>query len=344
MSSINERPDFYQRIDAALERRHKLASAIEALSEETKSRRIATDVHDLLCALRGGATTELFVQDGSKAVWLPLILRGVSSSVSTVEFKQIMSDVTFATENRKSRWRSFAYPLVVFGIAILVFVLISVMVLPTFQNMFREFGLRLPLATRSLLEISNQINERPVVFCLSLLGVMLAAWGLRRFVLLCMRYTDTTWLFGSLTAGNTESVKAMGRFTSTLAELLNVGAPLNEAILIAGRASQNLRFRNASEILSRDIGSSEKFSYESTVAHNFPALVAHALEAGPNGGPSIALLRQVSAIYIDRVRHRFSWSAGFLAPLSIVGIGLCVGFVVIAIFLPLVSLITSLSG
>lgn len=343
MSSVTERPEFYQRIDAALERRDKLASAIDALSEETKTPHVGKDVRELVSALRSGATTEQFVEEGSKAVWLPLILRGVSSGASTVEFAQIMSEVTFATENRKSRWRSFAYPLVVFGIAILVFVFLSVTVLPTFQKMFREFELKLPLATRSLLVISNQINERPVVFCLSLPGVILAAWGLRRFLLLCKRYTDTTWLFGSLTAGNTESVKAMGRFTSTLAELLYVGAPLNEAILIAGRASQNLRFRNASERLSRDIGSSEKFSHASTVAHNFPALVTHALEAGPNGGPSIALLRQVSAIYINRVRHRFSWSAGLLAPLSIVGVGLCVGFVVIAIFTPLVSLITSVS-
>ena len=344
MSAVTQRPEFYQRIDAALERRNKLASAIEALSEETESRRISKDVRDLVSALRSGATTEQFVQDGSKAVWLPLILRGVSSGASVVEFAQIMSDVTFATENRKSQWRSFSYPIMLFGSSILVFVFLSVTVLPTFEKMFREFELRLPAATRSLLGISHQINERPVVFCMLLLGAMLAAWGLRRFILFCMRFTDATWLLGSLSAGNTESVKAMARFTSTLAELLGVGAPLNEAILIAGRASQSLRFRNASERLSRDIGSSEKFSHQSIVAHNFPALVIYALEAGPNGGPSIALLRQVSLNYFDRVRQRFSWSAGLLAPLSMVGVGLCVGFVVISIFMPLVSLITALSG
>ena len=344
MSAVTERPEFYQRIDAALERRNKLASAIEALSEETNAPHVGKDVRDLVSALRGCATTEQFVRDGSKAVWLPLILRGVSSSASAVEFAQIMSDVTFATENRKSRWRSFAYPLMLFGSAILVFVFLSVTVLPTFRTMFREFQMRLPPPTNLVFSISDLINNHTGTFCLILLGFVLAGLLLRWLFLLCLRHTETTWLLGSLSAGNTESVKAMGRFTSTLAALLGVGAPLNEAILIAGRASQNVRFRNASERLSKDIGSSEKFSHQSTVAHNFPALVIHALEAGPNGGPSIALLRQVSVNYFDRVRQRFSWASGVVAPLWIIGVGLCVGFVVLSIFMPLVQLITSLSG
>ena len=344
MSAVTQRPEFYQRIDAALERRDRLASAIEALLEDTKSTHFGKDVRDLVSALRGGATTEQFVQEGSKAVWLPLILRGVSSSASAVEFAQIMSDVTFATENRKSRWRSLAYPLMLFGSAILVFVFLSVTVIPTFRAMFSEFQMSLPPPTNLVFSISDLINNHTGTLCLILLAFVLAGLLLRWLFLLCLRYTETTWLLGSLSAGNTESVKAMGRFTSTLAALLGVGAPLAEAILIAGRASQNLRFRYASERLSRDVGTSDKFSYASTVAHSFPALVTHALEAGPNGGPSIALLRQVSVIYMDRVRQRFSWASGFVAPLWIVGVGLCVGFVVLSIFAPLIQLITSLSG
>ena len=344
MSAVTQRPEFYQRIDAALERRDRLASAIEALSEETKAPHVGRDVRELVSALRSGATTEQFVREGSKAVWLPLILRGVSSGASTVEFSQIMSDVTFATENRKSRWRSFAYPLMLFGSAILVFVFLSVTVLPIFRTMFTEFQLKLPAMSNLVFSISDQINNHTGTFCLILLGFAMVGLFLRWFFRLCLRHAETTWLLGSLTAGNTESVKAMGRFTSTLSALLGVGAPLNEAILIAGRASQNLRFRYASERLSRDIGSSGKFCFKSTVAHNFPALVTHALEAGPNGGPSIVLLRQVSAIYFDRVRQRYSWVSGVVAPLWIVGLGLCVGFVVLSIFMPLVQLITSLSG
>lgn len=340
MAETMERPEFYQRIDAALARRTELANAIEAFADETKSRQISKDVRELVVALRGDATTEQFVGEGSKAVWLPLLLRSFAAD----GFRQILSDVTFAEENRRSKWRTFAYPLVIFGSAILMFVFLSLTVLPTFEKMFREFQLRLPLATQSVIAMSHPIREQPVLTCFWILAALVAAWGLRRLFHWIRLATESNWLLGSLSTGSTENVKAMAHFTSTLAELLNISAPLHEAILIAGRSSQSTQFRHASQVLSKDIGSSNRFKCDSAVAHNFPRLVVQALEAGQNGGPSIALLRQVSAIYFDRVRLRFSWSEGFLAPLSIVGIGLCIGYVVIALFMPLISLITSLSG
>ena len=344
MSSIDERPKYYQRIDAALERRHKLACAVEALSKETQSKYTSSDVRDLIDVLRSSATAEQFVQDGSKAIWLPLILRGASSDSPSEEFEQIVKDVAFAAESQKSRQRNFAYPFVLFGAAVLLFVFLAKAVIPTFQQMFREFELKLPAITNLVFSISDQINYHTGVFCLLLVIFALACWWIRRLFQWCIRHTQITRLLGGLTTGNTDSVKAMGRFTSTLAELLNIDAPLNDAIRIAGRASQDLWYRNASETLSRDIGSSGKFNHSSSVAHNFPSLVACALAAGPNGGPSIPLLRQVSAVYVDRVRNRFSWYSGLVAPVWIIVVGFFVGFVVISIFMPLVQLITSLSG
>ncbi len=344
MQTTTKRPKFYDRIDAALEGRSRLVSAIEALVAELNPNRIGSDVRNLLVVLRGTPTAEEFVQEESKAVWLPLLLRGALSDTSKEELQQILSDVTFAAESRNIRWRSFAYPLVVGGAAILLFVLLSVTVLPTFQKMFKEFQLKLPLATQAVLAVSNFINARPVLFFFGLCGFAIATGGMKWFLKLCMQRAETSWLLGSLSAGNTESVKAMGRFTSTLAELLRIEAPLDEAIVIAGRASQNLRFRIVSKTQSMDIGASEKFNKDSTVAHNYPSLVIHALEAAPNGGPSIELLRNISNIYFDRVQQRFNWTTGLMGPLSMLGVGLCVAFVVIALFMPLISLITSLSG
>ena len=344
MQTTTERPEFYERIDAALERRDKLASAIEALSSELDSKQVSPDVRNLLVTLRGTPTAEQFVQDASKAAWLPILLRGLSSETSREELQQIMSDVTIATESRRNRWRNSAYPLVVGGSAILLFVFLSLTVIPTFQEMFREFQLRLPWSTKAVLATSSFINARPFFFCVLLLALTLAAWSLNRIFSLCMRAVETSWLLGSLVSGNSESVKAMGRFTSTVAELLCIGAPLKEAIVIAGRASQNLRFRNVSATISREMGAEGKFKKDSVVAHNFPSLVIHAFQAAPNGSPSIELLRHLSTIYFDRVRQRYSWSTGMMGPLSILGVGLCVGVVVVALFMPLFTLITSLSG
>ncbi len=344
MTAATQRQDYFRRIDEALENRGKLASAIEALAAETHPKNLATDIRDILQTLRGQPTTEQFVMDGSKAAWLPLVMRAGSSTTSAGNFKLVLSDLTVATEIRKSKWLHFVYPLVVLAISIGLFVLLATTIIPTFQSMFIEFNLRLPRATQLLIGISSTIRTQPVLSIIWLLGLMLIFIGFRKGFGHLVRHLEASMLVGPFLSGNAESVQAMGRFTSTLAELLQVGAPLNEAILIAGRASQNLRFVKTSEILSREIGASIEVVPGSTVAQNFPALVFLALKAGPNETPSIPLLRQLSASYFERVRQRVEWSSGLFAPLSIIGIGIAIGFVVLALFMPLVSLITSLSG
>ncbi len=344
MPASTNRQEFYRRIDQALENGGKLAFAIEALAAESHSKNLAPDIQELLRTLRGKPTAEQFVMDGSKAVWLPLILRSEPASGSSDDFKRLLNDLTVVTQFRKNNWLHFMYPLVVLAVAIVMFVLLATTIIPTFQSMFVEFQLRLPRSTQMLISISVYLRNHPVMSCFWLIGLTLVFIGFRKVSSLLKRYLEATTLVGPFLSGNAESVRAMGRFTSTLAELLHLGAPLDEAILIAGRSSQNRRFIKTSEILSREIGDTHSIAPDSSVAHNFPALIFLALEAGPNNTPSIALLRQLSAIYFERVKQRFDWSAGLFAPLSIIGIGFVIGFVVISLFMPLVSLVSSLSG
>lgn len=339
----NARPEFYDRIDEALENRGQLATAMEAIASEINPQNRPREITQLLTLLRSSIQAEQMVQDGVNAAFLPLILRGCPRG-DALDLNQIVGDATFAEEARKSRWRGIVYPLFVIAIALLIFVLLAVTVLPTFQKMFSEFELKLPFATRILLRFSNLICDGPVSFSLLLLGVGLAGLGLRKLITLIYPYLEAGGSIGPFFSGNTNSVRAMGRFASTLAELLCIGTPLDQAISIAGRASQNLRIKMASDHMAVDIGTTGKFQADSIVAHNFPLLVRRALEAAPNGTPSIPLLRQISTLYLERVRHRFDWAAGLFAPLAIVGVGLLVAFIVVSLFMPLISLITSLSG
>lgn len=341
--TTSSRPAFYDRIDEALQNRTQLAIAMETFASEINLRALPSNIKELLTILRSPSQAEQFAQDGFNASWLPLILRSYSGS-DTINLSQIASEVLFAEETRKSRWRGIAYPLSIVAIALFIFILLAVTVLPTFQKLFSEFELTLPLATQIMLKLSNLINDSPIYFCFLLSGIALAGLSIQKIMAFSYSYLEASSALGVLFSGSSISVKAMGQFTSTLAELLGIGTPLDQAILIAGRASQNLRLKISSEQMASEIGTSDKFRSDSTVAYNFPALVRHALEAGPNGTTSVPLLRQISKMYFDRLQHRFDWSAGLFAPFAMVGVGLIVGFVVMSLFLPLISLITSLSG
>lgn len=345
MSAAPERPNYLARIDEALENRSKLAVTIAALTSENHSRYLKSDIQKLIAILQSDMTAERFVQDSTKAVWLPLVLRASNApSAPGDAFQRLLDDLTVVTESRKSTWSHFVYPLIVLTLSVLLFVVIATTIVPTFQSMFREFSLRLPPATKLLFEISSYIQNKPVLSCVWLVLLIIAIMAITRSWRLLARSLEGMTLLGACLAGNAESVRAMGRFTATLAELLHVGAPLADAIAISGRASLNPRFNRTSAILASEVGTTHRIPAKSNVAQNFPSLVLHALEAGPDGTPCIALLRRLSSIYFERVRQRVVWTEGIFAPLTIVGIGLFVGLIVISLFLPIISLITSLSG
>ena len=134
----------------------------------------------------------------------------------------------------------------------------------------------------------------------------------------------------------------MSRFTSALAELLSIEAPLPEALRIAGRSCKHRHFRVKAEQMADQLEFDGIALQQSPVAHNFPAVMIHALSFEPRK-PNTPLLRELARTYSERARTRVSWSTSFVGPISLIVIGLLVGFTVIALFMPLVSLVTSLS-
>jgi type IV pilus assembly protein PilC len=173
--------------------------------------------------------------------------------------------------------------------------------------------------------------------------VLGSAWLLTGVFRRCIQYVQLSGACGNFFAGSTSNVVAMSRFAATLAELLSIGTPIPEALKVAGIASQRVHFRVRSEQLAQEFNSTKSPSVRSAVAHNFPSTLLYALSAGGDGGPSIPLLRQLAAIYSDRSRNRSQLSSSFNSSIMVAIVGALVGFVVVSLFMPLISLITSLS-
>lgn len=329
-----EVPSFYRRIEAALESREALSAALEAFADEMSSKRSASELRALVAELRRGATAQDFLRHESAAAWLPLILRSPTSTVSAEGFEQLVSEATRESDNRRLRRRMLFYPVTVLVIALLLGLLLLYAVVPTFGQMYREFGLDVPQTTRLLVQLSEQLHYSPSRFLFTLLLIALAVYGLIRT---WTTHALTTRLFGSFVAGNSASVTAMARFTGTLGELLAFDAPLPDAIRIAGRASQHRYYRAMADELAADARQGNGRLEHSAVAKVFPANVIYALAGGRDGGPNIPLLRELSNLYADRIAQRFDWSSGIIGPLALVAIGVVVAVVIIALLMPLIS-------
>ena len=330
---------FYDRIDLALESRESLIPALDALADEMPHRDAARDVRQFVHELKSGVTAEQFVNRESTVPWLPLIVRGFGSSTTAERYGQLMDDATRESENRKNLRTVLAYPLFLLAFGGIVLIFLVLLVVPTFDKMFSEFNLRVPPQTMLLLWISRQLT----LHSLRTVLVVVAAFLLIVVVVrLWLRFALSTRLFGLFTSGNSANVTAMAKFTGSLAELISIEAPLPEALRIAGRACKHYHFRVMAERLASDLEIPGARLRDSSVAHNFPATMCYALGSVRSGKATVPLLRELSRMYSDRARARSSWSTSILGPISLVGLGLLVGFVLIALFSPLVYMITSL--
>jgi type IV pilus assembly protein PilC len=204
--------------------------------------------------------------------------------------------------------------------------------------MYSEFGLRLPGPTLLLVTLGGPLHSHPIE---SLAVVVLLIVSVFFVVRLWNRFAITTRYFGRVTAGNSANVSAMSSLTRQLAELLSINVSLPDALWIAGHNSGHHFFQGVTAELARDAHRGQLA--ESPVARTMPANLIHALQAGPDGQPSVPLLRELATIYSDRVADRVDWSSGAIAQLALVLVGIVVAFFVIALFMPMVSLISGLS-
>lgn len=341
--STSLRPNHLRLIDEALERRHGLISLLEAAEQEFAWIGSSSSFRHVTAALKRDVTAEEILNDGVLAAWLPVLMADSKASGIASQYEQLLKMMSQESVRRRSHWQSLAYPFLLLFFVFAILVMMSIWIIPTFSKMFREFELTLPAPTRIVFAISGFINEYPMFLAGAVCVVLGSAWLLTGVFRRSIQFVQLSGVCGRFFAGSTSNVVAMSRFAATLSELLSIGTPIPEALKAAGIASQRVHFRVRSEQLAQEFASSKNPAVRSAVAHNFPSTLLYALSAGTDGGPSIPLLRQLAAIYGDRSRNRSQLSSGFNSSIMVAVIGALVGFVIVALFMPLFSLITALS-
>lgn len=334
---ISPRPIFYRHIDAALEKRETTINALEAVCADSTPRASVREIRTLIAELRRGPSTEEFLE-GKSVAWLPFILRGARESFTS--FDSVFAAAGREIDARIVRKNALVYPIVVATICIGVLGVLSATVVQSFKRMFDDFGLRLPPPTRLLVWMSDQLVHHTIALVLSLCIAAGAIYLVRQA---WIHFAIGSRYFGTFTAGSTSNLNSMARFTGTLAELLSIDAPLADAMRLAGRSSRHKVYDEMSQQLALEASDLNKPLSQSDVAHLFPETVIHAIQAGAGRKPCIPLLRQLSIMYDERASRRWNWTQGAMGPSAVFALGIIIAFVVISLFMPLVSLITSLT-
>jgi type IV pilus assembly protein PilC len=234
------------------------------------------------------------------------------------------------------------YPALIGGVAIAVLVALVAFLVPVFEQVFEDFGGELPAITKFTVSMSHLITGR---WYLIIAAIVAAIWAFRYW-----KKTDRgriQWdkfkLKIPMKIGGIVQKVALARFSRTFSGLIAAGVPMLEAIDITGRTSGN----RVVEMAMDDVRESVKRGGTITapmaaVPEAFPVMVTQMIGVGEETGALETMLTKVADFYEEQVEAAIKALTSILEPVMIVIVGAIVGFIVIAMYLPMFKVYDSI--
>jgi type IV pilus assembly protein PilC len=259
------------------------------------------------------------------------------SSGNLNEILERVADYLERTENiRRKLVSSMTYPVVIMGMAVLVVTFLMLKVVPAFKNIFVSLGGTLPLPTLILIQISNYSLK---LFPLIVGAIILAYMGFMRYIgteegrLKFDQVKLKLPVFGPIFRN-----VAISKFTRTLATLVKSGVSILEAFEISGKVSGNKVIENATNQIRMNLQSGESISDPMAETGKFPVFVVKMIAVGEQTGELEKMLTKVSDYYEEQINETLGSLTSLLEPFIIVFLGLIIGYIVLAMFLPIFKL------
>jgi type IV pilus assembly protein PilC len=229
------------------------------------------------------------------------------------------------------------YPTVIVTFALLVLVGLIAFLVPVFEGMFEQFGGELPAITKFTVALSNAMTGQWYLF---IGGAVAAVYGFRRW-----KSTDKgrrQWqrfcLKLPMQIGGIVQKVALARWSRTLSALLAAGVPLLQALEITGKTAGNAVVEDAMDDIRASVRSGGAISSPMKAADIFPPMVTHMVGVGEETGSLDTMLSKIADFYEDQVAAAVKSLTSILEPIMIIVIGGIVGFVVIAMYMPMFKL------
>ena len=215
-------------------------------------------------------------------------------------------------------------------------------IIPTFAKMFTDFGGDLPLPTKVVLILSDFLRSK---WWLLAGGIVAGTIAFKRFYVTEFgKLRVDAFVLKIPVLGQVIRKAAIARFTRTLGTLLASGVTILDGLEITARTSGNRVIHDAIMNSRSSIAGGESISEPLRVSGVFPPMVTQMINVGEETGDLDGMLTKIADFYDEEVDAAVESLLKAMEPLMIVFLGFAVGFIVISLFMPLVSLITGLSS
>ena len=329
---------FATMIDAGL----PLVQALEILSTQVENKSFGKVLAQVKIDVESGSTYADALKKHPRVfseLYANMVAAGEAGGILDTILNRLAAYIEKAMKLKKKVKGAMVYPAVVSSIAVLVIAVIMIFVVPTFSKMFTSLGGTLPLPTRIVINLSNFIAG---------IGGLLVAGAIVAIVVFIVQFrrtekgqhiTDKILLrlpiFGMLI-----NKVAVAKFTRTLGTLVSSGVPILDGLEITAKTSGNKVIEYAIMEVRKGVMGGKTLAEPITKAKVFPPMVTHMIAVGESTGALDAMLGKIADFYDDEVDSSVSNLTAMMEPMLMVFLGGAVGFIVVAMYLPIFKLIT----
>jgi len=330
-----------------------LLRSLQILEDQQKPSKMKYVLEDVCESVSSGSSlSEAFNQHPKvfKRLYVKMVAAGEVGGVLDVVMRRLSEFMEKAQRLKRRIIGAMIYPSVVILIAVAIVTGIMYFVIPKFQEIFADFDIELPALTKWLISSSQWVAGQQdgqkvpgVLWIIMSPFLIFFFFKLVRMTKFGRAVTDVIRLKIPVIGGLIRKT-AIARFTRTLGTLVAAGVPILEAITITRDTSGNYVFEKALGKVHDSIREGETFAKPLRESKVCDAIVVNMIDVGEETGDLDSMLMKVADNYDEEVDVAVASLLSLLEPFMVVILGGIVGTIVLALFLPLVSMIESVSS
>lgn len=326
---------FATMIDAGL----PLVQCLEILQEQQENANFKRVIRQIKKSVEEGSTLSDAIKNHPKVfdnLFHNLVAAGEVGGILDVILNRLAAYIEKMAKLKKKVKGALTYPAIVVSIAVLVVAVILIFVIPVFSRLFHSAGVKLPEMTRIVINLSDFVKH---YIHWIILGLVLAAIGLRRFHKtpkgrhLFDRLSLRAPIFGILLRKI-----AVARFTRTLGTMLSSGVPILDGLEVVASTAGNMVVEKAIRGARTSIAEGRPVAEPLSETQVFPPMVTQMIAVGEATGALDNMLGKIADFYDEEVDTAVGALTSMLEPLLILFLGVTIGFLLVAMYLPIFQL------
>ncbi len=330
-------------VDAGL----PLLRGLSVLGKQEKNRTMAGAINHLADSVSGGATFSESLGQHPKVfdkLYVNMVKAGELGGVLELVLQRLAEYQEKAQKLKNRIVAAMVYPVLVLVIAVGILVFLMAVIVPRFERIFAEMlgDKPLPKITQVVINISRWIQDQWLIL-LIVGAVLYAIWKVVSMTAGGRAVIDR-WKLYMPVFGPVQLKSAIARFTRTLGTLVTSGVPILQALNITRDTAGNVVVANAIDKVHEAVREGESVVAPLEASKIFPPMVISMVDVGEETGQLPDMLLKIADVYDDEVDNAVDAMTSMIEPIMIVFLAGVVGTIVIALFMPMITIITEMNN